>query len=85
MILVCWSCAAVFPVLTLFGGTLQPWTLWWQPAVIGLLFLAGQLFTILAIARGDVSIAAPVLGIKVLIVPAASSLANRREHHAAGG
>ena len=79
MILVCWSCAAVFPVLTLFGGTLQPWTQWWQPAIIGLLFLAGQLFTILAIARGDVSIAAPVLGIKVLIVPAASSLLSAEE------
>ena len=51
---------------------MQPAALLWQPAVIGGLFLAGQLFTFLAVARGDVSIAAPVLGVKVLIVPAAS-------------
>jgi drug/metabolite transporter (DMT)-like permease len=52
------------------GGTMQPATLLWQPAVIGALFLAGQLFTFMAVARGDVSVATPVLGVKVLIVPA---------------
>jgi drug/metabolite transporter (DMT)-like permease len=54
------------------GGTMQPATSFWQPALVGGLFLAGQLLTFLAVAHGDVSIAAPVLGIKVLIVPAAS-------------
>lgn len=53
---------------------MQPASLLWQPAIIGGLFLAGQLFTFLAVDRGDVSIAAPVLGIKVLIVPAVSPL-----------
>lgn len=72
MIVVCWSCACVFPALALMGGTRQPLSLLWQPAIIGGLFLAGQLFTFLAVARGDVSIAAPVLGIKVLIVPASA-------------
>ena len=72
MIVVCWSAAAVFPVLTVFGGTLQPITSLWQPAVIGALFLSGQLFMLLAVAQGDVSIAAPVLGVKVLMVPAAA-------------
>jgi drug/metabolite transporter (DMT)-like permease len=56
------------------GGTMQPVTLLWQPALVGALFLAGQLFTLLAVARGDVSIAAPVLGVKVLVVPALSPL-----------
>lgn len=70
MIVVCWSAACVFPALTLMGGTMQPLTLLWQPAIIGGLFLAGQLFTFLAVQRGDVSVAAPVLGVKVLIVPA---------------
>jgi len=51
---------------------MQPASLLWQPAVIGALFLTGQLFTFLAVQRGDVSIAAPVLGIKVLMVPAVS-------------
>lgn len=74
MILVCWSSACVFPVLALMGGTMQPATSLWQPAIIGALFLAGQLFTFLAVARGDVSVAAPVLGVKVLIVPALSPL-----------
>ena len=74
MIAVSWSCAAVFPVLTLMGGTMQPLSLLWQPAIIGGLFLAGQLFTFLAVERGDVSIAAPVLGVKVLIVPATAPL-----------
>lgn len=72
MILVCWSSACVFPALTLLGGTMQPAGLLWQPVVIGGLFLGGQLLMFLAVARGDVSIAAPVLGVKVLIVPAAS-------------
>ena len=72
MIVVCWSAACVFPVLSLMGGTMQPAALFWQPAIIGGLFLAGQLLTLLAVAHGDVSIAAPVLGVKVLIVPAAS-------------
>jgi drug/metabolite transporter (DMT)-like permease len=72
IILVCWCSALIFPSLTLMGGTMQPASLLWQPAIIGGLFLAGQLLTFLAVAHGDVSIAAPVLGIKVLIVPAAS-------------
>ena len=74
MIVVCWSSALVFPVLTVMGGTMQPLSLLWQPAIIGGLFLAGQLLTFLAVDRGDVSIAAPVLGIKVLIVPAVAPL-----------
>ena len=72
MIVVCWACAGVFPALALMGGTMQPVSLLWQPAIIGGLFIAGQLFTFLAVDRGDVSIAAPVLGIKVLIVPASA-------------
>jgi drug/metabolite transporter (DMT)-like permease len=72
MIVVCWACACVFPALALMGGTMQPVSLLWQPAIIGGLFIAGQLFTFLAVDRGDVSIAAPVLGIKVLIVPASA-------------
>lgn len=74
MILVCWSSAGVFPLLTVLGGTMQPLSLFWQPAIVGFLFLSGQLLTFLAVHRGDVSIAAPVLGVKVLIVPAGAPL-----------
>ncbi|MFP6762299.1 MAG: hypothetical protein VB858_01735 [Planctomycetaceae bacterium] len=74
MIAVSWSCAVVFPVLGVtFGGTMHP-ELLWQPAIMGGLFLVGQLFTFLAVEKGDVSIAAPVLGIKVLILPATAPL-----------
>ena len=70
MILTAWSAAIIFTTLTLLGGTMQPATMLWQPAVIGALFLAGQFFMFMAVKLGDVSIAAPVLGLKVLIVPA---------------
>ena len=74
MICVCWGAACVFPVLTLMGGTMPPAVMLWQPAVVGGLFVTGQLFTVLAVTHGDISVAAPVLGVKVLLVPAASRL-----------
>lgn len=70
MIVVCWASAITFPTLIFLGGTMLSPELLWQPALVGALFLAGQLCTFLAVDRGDVSVAAPVLGIKVLIVPA---------------
>jgi drug/metabolite transporter (DMT)-like permease len=70
MICVTWMCALIFPLLAFLGGEMQPVGLLWQPAIIGVLFMAGQGWTFLAVKLGDVSIAAPVQGIKVLIVPA---------------
>jgi drug/metabolite transporter (DMT)-like permease len=40
----------------------------WQPAVIAMLFILGLIFTFLAVERGEVSIATPVFGIKVVFV-----------------
>jgi drug/metabolite transporter (DMT)-like permease len=40
----------------------------WQPAVIAGLFFGGQAFTMLALSRGDVSVATPVVGTKVIFV-----------------
>jgi drug/metabolite transporter (DMT)-like permease len=60
--------AVAFSVLWLIGGPGQPWTLLWQPCVIAVLFMLGLMFTFLAVERGDVSIAAPVFGMKVVIV-----------------
>lgn len=60
--------AAIFSLLWIFGGEGQPWTLLWQPAVIAVLYISGLVFTFLAIERGDVSIATPVFGVKVLLV-----------------
>jgi drug/metabolite transporter (DMT)-like permease len=54
--------------LWLLGGTIPPAWHWWQPAGAGLLFFGGQVFTLLALSTGDVSVATPVLGVKILLV-----------------
>jgi drug/metabolite transporter (DMT)-like permease len=58
----------MFMPLVLLGGTIPSWQLCWQPAVVGLLFMAGQIFTLLSLNKGDVSVATPVLGMKILVV-----------------
>ncbi len=60
-------CGLCFQPLLLLGGEWQP-ALWWQPVVVAGFFFAGQWCTFLAFDRGDVSVATPVLGIKVLLV-----------------
>jgi drug/metabolite transporter (DMT)-like permease len=60
--------ALMFAPLTLLGGTIPSWQLCWQPALIALMFVAGQIASLLALKIGDVSIATPVLGVKVLLV-----------------
>lgn len=60
--------AVAFSSLWLLGGTGQPWTMYWQPVVIGTLYILGQVFTFSAIEHGDVSVATPVFGLKVVIV-----------------
>ena len=61
------SCLA-FSVLWSLGGTFRGWPLLWQPAVIAGLFMLGLTLTFAAIERGDVSIATPVFGVKVVFV-----------------
>ena len=51
----------------LLGGTIPSSSLWWQPVIAGLLFFAGQVFTLLALTTGDVSVATPVLGLKIVL------------------
>lgn len=60
-------CVVVFLPLWGFGGTLHR-DLWWQPLLIGICFMTGQGMTFLSLHKGDVSVATPVLGIKILIV-----------------
>jgi drug/metabolite transporter (DMT)-like permease len=52
----------------LLGGTIPSPSLWWQPTVAAVLFFSGQVFTLLALNIGDVSVATPVLGLKILLV-----------------
>jgi len=68
-----WACALVYPPLLLLGGEVHP-ELLYQPAIVGGLFLLGQFCVLLSIRWGDVSISAPVQGVKVLMVPALGAL-----------
>ena len=65
--------ALLFQVLLVLGGTLQA-ARWWQPVLVGVLFLLGQFLNYLALQRGDVSVATPVLGSKILLVAFFSTL-----------
>jgi drug/metabolite transporter (DMT)-like permease len=62
------AAALAFSALLPLGGTGQPWTQLWQPALVGLLFISGQVFSVLALSLGDVSVATPVLGAKTIFV-----------------
>ncbi len=45
------------------------WELLWQPAIVAVLFMLGQICTLVSLTEGEISIAAPVLGLKLLFVP----------------
>lgn len=60
--------AALFSLLWLRGGEpFHPERLW-QPGAIALCLFFGQTLQFLALERGDVSVAVPVFGIKVVLV-----------------
>jgi len=61
--------ALLFLPLLTWGGTVH-FELWWQPVVVALCFIVGQWFTFLSLEHGDVSVATPVLGLKILLVGA---------------
>lgn len=60
--------ALAFFFLWPLGGQIPSWSLWWQPFIVGLLFVAGQAFVFMAYSRGDVSLATPILGVKIILV-----------------
>ena len=51
-----------------------PMAEWWYAAIVGLLFFSGQCFTYLAFRYGDVSVATPIFGVKILLVAVLSSI-----------
>jgi drug/metabolite transporter (DMT)-like permease len=59
--------SVIYQVLWPLGGTFHS-ELLWQPALLGALFLLAQLLNYLAIQRGDISVATPVLGLKIILV-----------------
>ncbi len=56
----------LFQLLWLCGGGAH-WAQIWQPAVAALAFLLGQICTFLALRHGEVSVATPLMGTKVLL------------------
>jgi drug/metabolite transporter (DMT)-like permease len=60
-------CALVFSPLLLLGGQFHL-ELLWQPAIVALLFAAGSILNFISLDRGDVSLATPVLGVKIILV-----------------
>ena len=60
--------AAGWGLCGLLTGQLLPSAGWWQAALVALSFVAGQVFTYFAYQHGDVSVATPVFGVKVIIV-----------------
>jgi len=63
-----WIMAAVFSGFLFMGGHAFAWLHLLHAAIAGLAFFIGQIFTFLALSRGDVSVATPVLGTKVIFV-----------------
>jgi drug/metabolite transporter (DMT)-like permease len=61
-------CAFFFLFLLALGGEDLMWGRLWQPALAGFLFLGGQAASFLALQKGDVSVATPVMGVKVVLV-----------------
>jgi drug/metabolite transporter (DMT)-like permease len=59
--------AVVYQPLWLLGGRFQVEKLW-QPALIAVCFIVGQMLSLISLDRGDVSVATPVLGVKILLV-----------------
>lgn len=60
--------AALFSLLWLLGGPPVERELLWQPGIIAMCLFIGQLSQFLALEKGDVSVAVPVFGLKVILV-----------------
>ena len=60
--------AGLFSFLWLLGGPPVEIVDLWQPGVIAMCLFIGQLAQFLALEKGDVSVAVPVFGLKVILV-----------------
>jgi len=68
-----WAMALCIAPMWFLGGSV-PDGAWWQPPVVAVVFFMAQTFTFLALTKGDVSVAVPILGTKVLLVALFSSV-----------
>jgi len=60
--------AILFLPLFAFESRPMPWSQWFFPVLTGAAFAAGHLFNVLSLRVGDVSVATPLLGAKVIFV-----------------
>src|SRR5258708_14416612 len=60
--------AIVFLPLFAFESRPVPWSQWYLPVLRGAAFAAGHLLNVLSLRVGDVSVAPPLLGAKVIFV-----------------
>lgn len=60
--------AGFWLIVALSRKSIVPPEAWGQAAAVALFYVLGQLFTYLAFQKGDVSVATPVMGVKVLMV-----------------
>ncbi|MEQ2010201.1 MAG: DMT family transporter [Limisphaerales bacterium] len=65
--------AVLFSLLLPFGGTFHA-DLLWQPALVAVFYLLGQFLNFLALQHGDVSVATPVMGLKIILVAVFTTL-----------
>lgn len=65
--------AVFFAFLLPLGGTFHADRLW-QPALVAVFYLLGQLLNFLALQQGDVSVATPVMGVKIILVAVFTTL-----------
>lgn len=63
-----------FAPFWLLGGAGQSAAMLWQPLLVALLFLSGQVFSFLSLHYGDVSVGTPVMGLKIVLVALGSAL-----------
>jgi drug/metabolite transporter (DMT)-like permease len=66
--------AATWGAIGAVQGVPLSFAAWWQAALVAAAFVAGQLLTYLAFQYGDVSVATPIFGVKVVIVAIMLSL-----------
>ncbi len=67
------AAAVLFSPLAFFASGVD-WGLAWMPVTAGVTFFFGQIFTFQALRHGDVSVATPLLGMKVLFIAAVSAV-----------
>lgn len=60
--------AVTYSLLWLLGGPPLRADVWWQPILIAICLFGGMTTQFLAFNRGEVSVAVPVMGMKILVV-----------------